>query len=369
MADELEFEVELADDINGYTPLASQEEPPAGESAKSTEQKPVRTADSEGDKGEGERSERKPRSRLKERVGELTRLWRTEERERERFQREAEQREQQLAQKDQEFQEYQKQTAHTVHKTLSSNKKLLERQMEQARKTGDFDTERQIHDELIRVGSSIHQLEQQFPGVQDMRPDQLQHSNGQQPTQGQQQQQPATQSQKQGQQPATPQQLPEAAQDWAQANAWMKGNQEVINSVAHHDSVLRRQGMDPTSVDFYKKLNERLKMDLPEDQASKLRLSYNDDLDDLEEDEGDTGGDDTGSQQQQQAAKQSSSSSQGMASGSRTAAAPKGKQKVKITADERAYCQRNGCDVQEFAKQKALVERSEGNSNGYTPIN
>lgn len=356
---EYEVELEVVDD---NPPHFVGDESSGEESA---EQKAERQAKAEQDdedkRGEGDEPPSRRRNRLRNRVDELTRKYRSEERAKETIQREKEQLEQQFSDIQKQARDNQVQQATWAKNTLTRHQKLLKANLKYARDRGDTATEERLSEELVEVGTQLNQLEAAYPTKDAQQGDQ---GIPRAQDQGQRQEQNPAQEQK----PAGNAQpeIPEAGRDWIDANSFLREHKEVHQIIANHEAILRAQNEDPKSPEFYKKLNERLARDVPKEIASKLRVSFNDDLDD--DDDGDDDPDDTGSEEQKPAAAEKSTQT-GMADGGRNApggGAPRGKQKVKLTRDEVSYCQRNGIDPQAYAKEKAAAQRQ--NSNGYTPI-
>ena len=346
MADqEYEVEVEIVDD----NPAHVVGEDAGTVTSETPEQKAERQAKAEQDndrqRGEDDETPSRRRSRLRDRVDELTRKYRTEERMKENIQREKEQLEQQYSESQRKFQQNQQQNAKFVKDTLTKHERLLRANLKYARDRGDTDTEERLSNELVEVGTQLKQLQSAYPDDEGT-------------PQGQQQ---ATQeqSQEQAKPTANQPQITEAGRDWIDANSFLREHKNVHQIIANHEAILRAQNEDPGSVEFYKKLNKRIAQDVPKDIAERLRVSMNDDLDDDDgEDDDDT----------DVAAKDTSKKPRtGMADGGRsTAEAPRGKQKVKLTQDEVNYCNRMGIDKQAYAKEKAMTQRQ--NANGYTPI-
>lgn len=308
-----------------------------------------RSGDEQGG-SDNQQQQRRP-SRLRQRVDELTRKWRSEEREKEQFRRAAEQHEQQYTQLQQQFNQVQQESTKAVYSTLSDNKRLLEAHMKVARDRGDHKTADELQNKLIDVSTRMSRIEEVMPQVGQQGSDTIQHQHQPQ-VQPQQQQAPKPEQGQQQQQAQQP--LPEAAQDWAEANAWFREHKDLHPIINGHDAALRAKGMDPRSPEFYQKLNERLKQDLPEDLAGKLRVSLNDDLGDDDDDEPPVAA------QQQQSKGEGGMPSSGRASPS----VPKGKQKVKLTREQVDFCRRNNIDLQEYAKQLSKT----GDNSGYNPI-
>ena len=356
---EYEVELEVVDD---NPPHFVGDDPATEETA---EQKATRQAKAEQDdedrRGENNDSPSRRKNRLRNRVDELTRKFRSEERAKETALREKEQLEQQFSDVQKQARNNQIQQAQWAKNTLTRHEKLLRANLKYARDRGDTDTEQRLSDELVEVGTQLKQLESAYPSQDGQNNDTgIPRAEDQGQGQGQQ---PANEQKPAGnQQP----EIPEAGRDWIDANSFLREHKDVHAIIANHEAILRAQKEDPTSPEFYRKLNERLARDVPKEIADKLRVSFNDDLDD----DDDAGDDDTsGEEAQDKGPAESGKSTQtGMADGGRSApaGAPRGKQKVKLSRDEVSYCQRNGIDPQAYAKEKAAAQRQ--NSNGYTPI-
>lgn len=355
---EYEVELEIVDD---NPPNFVGDESSGEETAEQKAERQAKAEQDDDDKGGGsDETPSRRRNRLRNRVDELTRKYRSEERAKETIQREKEQLEQQFTDVQKQARENQAQQATWAKNTLTRHQKLLKANLKYARDRGDTDTEERLSNELVEVGTQLNQLEAAYPSKDGQQGDQgIPRAN----EQGQGQEQNPAQEQK----PAGNAQpeIPEAGRDWIDANSFLREHKEVHQIIANHEAILRAQNEDPKSPEFYKKLNERLARDVPKEIASKLRVSFNDDLDD---DDGDDDLEDTGGEEQKPAAAEKSTQT-GMADGGRSApasAAPRGKQKVKLTRDEVSYCQRNGIDPQAYAKEKAATSRQ--NTSGYTPI-
>lgn len=352
MADE-EYEVEVTDRGAGgsssiFDDAAAQQTP-----EQKAQQQVAEEEHGDGAPGvAGEEPTSKRRSRLRDRVDELTRKYRTEERAREQRERELEQVKQQFTQTQTQFHDNQRASAQYIQNTLTKHEKLLQANLKYARDRGDTAAEDNLSNELVDVRTQLSQLNQAYPQQQQQQqaPQQQQQAPQQQQQQAPQQQQQAPQQQAQ---------ISEAGREWIDANAFLREHKDVHAIVANHEAILRAQHEDPDSPEFYKKLNARIAQDVPKQVAEKLRVNLNDDL---EDDDGDA---DDGAGSAQPAARQASS---GMGDGGRSApAVPRGKQKVKLTRDEVAYCDRMGIDRTAYAREKAIADQ-QSTATGYTPI-
>lgn len=155
MAQEQEYEVEIVDDSAHYVEDAAPEDT-------TPEDKAAAQAKAEQDQdGKTEQlSGKQRRSKLKERIDELTRKYRDEERTRYQIERERDQEREKFQEYQQSFQQEQENSARIVFSTLSDNKKLLETHLETARKMGDTKTENQIQDKLTDVRDRMGRLRQ-----------------------------------------------------------------------------------------------------------------------------------------------------------------------------------------------------------------
>lgn len=353
MADEQEYEIEIVDDSANYVDDSAQDD-----QGQSPEDKAAAQAKAEQDEdGKTEQlSGKQRRSKLKERIDELTRKYRDEERTRHQIERERDEERDQFQKYQQSFQQEQQNSARIVYSTLADNKKLLESHLETARKMGDTKTENQIQDKLTEVRDRIGRLRQYYPGVESDAPAQPtpQQGTGQMQPRGQEaptQEKPKAQPQQQA--------LPDAAKDWIDSNSWLKERTDLHATINAFDTALKAQGKDPASPEFYAELTKKLKTELPQDLAGKLRTASTDDLDDL------LGPDDDEDDDQPDAAAQARAEQRpanaGVSDGGR--AAPRGngsKRKVKLTRDEQAMAQRLGISNEEYAKQKVRAESNTG---------
>lgn len=363
MADqEYEVEVDLVD-VNGYTPIEPEDDRTPEQKAEDQAKEEQAAADS---RGEGEKNPKKRRSRLKERVDELTRKHRSEERERIRVQEELEQRNQQFTEREQQFQKYQNDSVKVVYQTLDQNRKILEANLKYARERGDTDAEAQISDQLVDARTRMQQLKSHYPDA-DQPTSQPQPRQQQQPQQEQLHGNENRKPEQPAQKPSVAD-VPEAGRDWVDANPWLRERNDLHELVNQHDGILRAKGLDPSKKEFYEELTKRLKSDFPEDAAKQLVAGF--DYGDDDDPETDNDDDDGQEQEQEQApaAKQEKPSSNGMSSSGRSAPSNSRKQKVKLTREDQDYCRRNNIDPQAFAKQKLLAETRK-NANGYTEIN
>lgn len=79
----------------------------------------------------------------------------------------------------------------------------------------------------------------------------------------------ARQAQPQQQQPAPQQQapppMPDAkAQSWANRNSWFGQDEAMtVTAFAHHKRLVEQEGVDPTSDDYYRELDRRMRSDFP----------------------------------------------------------------------------------------------------------
>lgn len=349
MADEQEYEVEIVDDSSTYVEDTAQNDQDQSPEDKAAAQA---KAEQEGDDTQKLTAKQK-RSKYKERIDELTRKYREEERERYRIEREREEEREQFQTHMQSFQQEQQNSAKIVFSTLADNKKLLESHLETARRMGDTKTENQIQDKLTDVRDRMGRLRQYYPGVDSdapAQPAQPQGTGKMQP-----QGQDATPQDKPKPQ-AQPQALPDAAKDWIDSNSWLKDRTDLHATINAFDTALKAQGKDPSTPEFYAELTKKLKGELPQDLAGKLRTSALDGLDDDEDDEDD---DQDDAAAQARTAQRPANS--GVSDGGRQAPRVNGaKRKVKLTRDEQAMAQRLGISNEEYAKQKVRAESNSG---------
>jgi hypothetical protein len=340
MADREEYEVEV--DIindNGYTPVG---------------EVPAVSKDEEDTTDESKKQ--KPRvNKRRERIDEMTRKFRTEERNTVRLTQEAEQRQQQYTDLEKRAQQAQMDSARVVYQTLNQNKSILEANLKYARERGDTDAENAINDQLTDTRVRVQRVREYYPQVDQAQGQQQQIRHGNDQPSGKEVEQPAAQTQKPA---AKEDQVPDAGLDWVDANAFIKDRSDLHQIVNQHDQILRAKGIDPASTDFYVQLTKRLKDDFPEDAAKLLveRMSFDDDGDD------DTGADSVTTETIRQ--KPSTGISD---SGRSSPTVPRGKQKVKLSREEHSYCVRNNIEPTAYAKQKLLTD-TQRNSNGYTNI-
>lgn len=336
---EQEYEIEIVDDSANYVDDSAQDD-----QDQSPEDKAAAQAKAEQDQdGDKQLSGKQRRSKLKERIDELTRKYRDEERSRHQIERERDEERDQFQKYQQSFQQEQQNSARIVYSTLSDNKKLLESHLETARKMGDTKTENQIQDKLTEVRDRIGRLRQYYPGVESDAPAQPQGQEA--PTQ----EKPKPQTQ----QPA----LPDAAKDWIDSNSWLKERTDLHATINAFDTALKAQGKDPASPEFYAELTKKLKTELPQDLAGKLRTSSTDDLDDL------LGPDDDDDQPDAaaQARADQRPANAGVSDGGRQVPRSNGsKRKVKLTRDEQAMAQRLGLTNEQYAREKVRTESNTG---------
>lgn len=354
MADEQEYEIEIVDDSATYVDDSAQDDQGQSPEDKAAAQA---KAEQDGDEGAQKLTAKQRRSKYKERIDELTRKYREEERTRYQIEREREEEREQFQKYQQSFQQEQENSARIVYSTLADNKKLLEAHLETARKMGDTKTENQIQDKLTEVRDRIGRLRQYYPGVDSDAPAQPAQPQGTGRMQPLGQQDRATQEPakpQQGQQPA----LPDAAKDWIDSNSWLKERTDLHATINAFDTALKAQGKDPASPEFYAELTKKLKSELPQDLAGKLRTSSTDDLDDLlgpddeDDDQPDAG---------EQARQEQRPANSGVSDGGRQAPRPQGgKRKVKLTRDEQAMAQRMGLTNEQYAREKVRTESSTG---------
>ena len=123
----------------------------------------------------------------------------------------------------------------------------------------------------------------------------------------------------------------ERAEKWRENNTWFGADEEMTAFALGYHQKLVKQGVDPTSDDYYEKINSRMQQVFPE---------YFDTGDDMEE-------------QPKKAAK------------SETVVAPatrsRGPRKVKLTETQVRLAKRLGVPLQEYARQVAIQERAERN--------
>lgn len=353
MAQEQEYEVEIVDDSAHYVEDAAPEDT-------TPEDKAAAQAKAEQDQdGKTEQlSGKQRRSKLKERIDELTRKYRDEERTRYQIERERDQEREKFQEYQQSFQQEQENSARIVFSTLSDNKKLLETHLETARKMGDTKTENQIQDKLTDVRDRMGRLRQYYPGVDSDAPAQPAQGTGKLQPQGQPAAQPEpAKPQPQGQQAA----LPDAAKDWIDSNSWLKERTDLHATINAFDTALKAQGKDPATPEFYAELTKKLKTELPQDLAGKLRTSSTDDLDDLLGPDDDDEDDDDQPDAAAQARQEQRPANAGVSDGGRQAPrSANGKRKVKLTRDEQAMAHRLNIPVEEYARQKLRSESSTG---------
>jgi len=352
MADEQEYEVEIVDDQSAYVDDSAQEDTASPE-GKATEQ-----AQAEQDSGAQPLSGKQRRSKLKERIDELTRKYRDEERNRYTIERERDDEREQFQQHQRSFQQEQENSARIVFSTLKDNKQLLESHLETARNKGDTKTENQIQDKLTEVRESMGRLKQYYPRAEsgDAQGEQAQGTGRMQP-QGQprtaQTQEPATQ------QPQQPK-IPDAAKQWIDSNSWLKERADLHATINAFDAALKAQGKDPATPEFYVELTKKLKSELPDDLGKKLASADNDDLDDLLGPDDDDEDDDDQPDAAAQARKEQRPANSGVSEGGRAAPRGTGKRKVKLSRDEQAMAQRLGISNEAYAKQKVRSESNTG---------
>lgn len=350
MADDQEYEIEIVDDSSTYVEDTAQN----GQNQSAEDKAAAQAkAEQESDEGNQKLTAKQKRSKYKARIDELTRKYREEERERYRIEREREQEREQFQQYQQSFQQEQQNSARIVFSTLADNKKLLESHLETARKMGDTKTENQIQDKLTDVRDRMGRLRQYYPGVDSDAPAQPAAPQGTGKMQPQGQDAP-TQDKPRPQ--AQPQALPDAAKDWIDSNSWLKERTDLHATINAFDTALKAQGKDPATPEFYAELTKKLKNELPQDLAGKLRTSALDDLDDDEDDDEDDQPDAAA-----QARTEQRPANSGVSDGGRQAPRSNGaKRKVKLTRDEQAMAQRLGISNEEYARQKVRAESNTG---------
>lgn len=366
-----EFEVEIVpDDDNGYTQVDTEA---STENDQQIQQPPAedgKADDQEG--GEDPRQARKKRKQqAKERIDELTRKWRDEQRQRQ----EVEDKLQRTTQEQEQFynsvRTQQVESAKVVFNTLTRNKKLLERNLRAARNSGDTKAELELQDEIDNTRYQLQQIRQYYPDVEapaQQGSDQQQQQPTRTQTAPQQQapQRPQQQPTQQGQQPA----VPEAAKSWIEANQVLKTRTELHPLINSLDQTLKQEGKDPTSPEFYAELNKRLKTVVAKEIGDQLKdatdgdvdLSFLDDDDDADEDEGTNADGKSGDQVAQQQTERPT-----VSSGQRSTPAngvKAGRQKVKLSRDQVAIAHRMGLSPEQYAAQ--LTKQTD--PNGYTQI-
>lgn len=358
--DNYEIEVEMGDEVGSGFSGTDQTTQQQHDDYQTLESQTTGDDDKGGAKPP--QQDKKPRSKLKERVGELTRKYHDTNREltQEREQRQREQ--EAFKQERTQFQQAQMDSARVVHSTLRASKMTLEQSLKWARNQGDTAAEEKIAEDLIDVRTRMGQLERAYPNIADGTP----ASAGAQPQQQQpaaaQQQPPAGQT---TEQPAAQpkQQFTAAQQEWLDANEFIRGDdfKAYHGIIGHYDQLLRAMGKDPSKPEFFEELNKRLKQDLPQEVGSRLKLSTMDDFADLDDDGDDDDERDTAPPATPPAAKKPADG--GMTDGGRQAPqTARRTQKVKLTAEDRAFCARNGIAEKDYALQKA---RSGGSDYTY----
>jgi hypothetical protein len=354
MSQDREYEVEIVDDQSNYL------DDPAPGAATSPEDKAAEQAKAEQDSGAQPLSGKQRRSKLKERIDELTRKYRDEERNRYAIERERDDEREQFQQHQRSFQQEQDNSARIVFSTLKDNKQLLESHLETARNKGDTKTEYQIQDRLTEVRESMGRLKQHYPRVESGDTQEQPQGTGRMQPQGQQR---APQTQEPA--PQQPQQakVPDAAKQWIDSNSWLKGRADLHATINAFDAALKAQGKDPATPEFYVELTKKLKAELPEDLGKKLAAGDNDDLDDLlgpDDDDDDDLGDGQPAAPAAPAANEQRPANSGVSEGGRATPRPAGKRMVKLSRDEQAMAQRLGISNEAYAKQKVRSESNTG---------
>ena len=125
------------------------------------------------------------------------------------------------------------------------------------------------------------------------------------------------------------------AVEWAENNSWFGKDQVATAGALAIDATLKNEGYDPTSDDFYKEVDQRLRSEFP----NKFGKS--------EPEEGNK----SSSQQAQVVGGQSRSSPD---SGSRKG----GNRKVKLTRDDIALANKWNIPLERYAKEKVKAERA-----------
>lgn len=367
-----EFEVEVVDDT-GATPV-----PDNADGSEVVPDSKGQTGESETggeqDKGEqsGESSKDARKRKAQERIAELTRLRREEERRRVAAERERDTERERVQQYEQTTQQERQQNANLVYSSLQETKELLEAQLQNARKVGDFKAETSLQDKLDKTRHRLNSLQSAFPNVGSQ-----QQPGGQQQPQGQanygqqsQTQQPGAQPQQGTQQASTQDQsnLPDAARDWIESNAFLQSRQDLHGVVNAANQMLTAAGKDPSSPEFYKELNRRLKNELPQDVASQLKDpdALSEDFDDDEPEDEDEGEQQPAQQSAQGQQRQTQQQGSQVAGGERTAQKGQSgsKRRVKLTREQVQTAQNLGLSPEQYAKQL----QSQQNANGYTVI-
>lgn len=129
----------------------------------------------------------------------------------------------------------------------------------------------------------------------------------------------------------------ERADKWREDNTWFGSDEEMTSLALGYHQKLLRQGVDPTSDEYYEKVNSRMREVFP---------AYFRGLD------GDASGDAT-----PPASAQSTREMNVVAPATRT----RGPKKVRLTETQVRFAKRMGVPLEEYAKQVAIQERAERN--------
>jgi len=134
--------------------------------------------------------------------------------------------------------------------------------------------------------------------------------------------------------PEVQKQFDPKAQDWAARNQWFGQDRVATAAALSIDAELKEQGYDPSSEDFYKKVDERLKEEFPN------KFSTTDSNSEVAK---------------------PSKPRQAVAGQSRNPAS----KKVKLSRDDVNLAKKWGIPLESFATEKAKMEKADGD---YTPI-
>lgn len=317
-------QVEAPEPEEPKKPVAPEpKKPEPAPAAPGAEARPVSAGDDDDD-DESSLSEK-----VRKRIGKLTAKQRRAERERDEYrqQLEAIERERQ-----QERQQYEARTTQSDDLIIASREEALK--SEKQRAEADYLAAYRSGDEAALIAAQGRMVEVQVSQTELARVKQRRDAMRGQTTQAQtpQFQNPPSQS---APDPAVVRQHEKArelADDYiAKYHEWWDKDEVLTSAVLGIDKRMQAEGMKPWEPDFYEELDRRLQRRFPGEFGAPERAAP------------------------AQMAPQSRPS-QPVAGVSRGAA--KGTVPVRLTAEDKAFCERNGIDLNAYAKEKHALERS-----------
>jgi DNA repair exonuclease SbcCD ATPase subunit len=241
VGEEVSDEFEIVDEVEDIAPPKKEEKP----------EKPAPKAETKDDDEPSEEELAEYSDKVQRRISKLTKKRREEERLRQAAERRAQEIETRARELEQKYGESQQ--------LIQRGQVALLAKIQRAAELASQDAERKYRDAFERGDSDALIAAQR----------ELYEANAelQQVKQYQGQQAPQTQAQP-VQQPTQPQAVPEPdprAKAWAERNQWF-GQDEEATAYAYglHEKMVRREGYDPTSDEYYEEMESRIKRRFPE---------------------------------------------------------------------------------------------------------